>query len=97
MADIAYKRGDTVPIEAKLPADISDATSVDFHLYGGSEEMIGGAATVVDAPNGVVAYQFQDGETDIHGKFAVEWQVNYEDGVEETFPKDGRDVMFVYE
>lgn len=86
-----YKRGDTVPLPATLPVDLTDATSVRFHLKDPDGDDIVSGATIRDAENGEVAYQWSEGETDRTGLFDIEWQVTWNTGSMETFPKNGYD------
>ena len=97
MSDVAYKRGDTVPIEARLPADLTGYSSVMFEMFGGDEQVISDRAVVVEIADGVVAYQWDGSETDRTGLYTIEWQVEWDDGGVETFPKDGRDSIYFYE
>ena len=97
MSDVAYKRGDTVPIEARLPADLTGYSSVMFEMFDGDKAVISDTAIVVDTVDGVVAYQWQPSETDRTGLYTIEWQVTWGDGGVETFPKDGRDSIYFYE
>lgn len=97
MVEIEYKQGDSVPLQATLPVDLTNA-SVQFKLSDekGGTAIIDSGATIKDASNGVVAYQWQSGETDRTGAYYIEWEVTYGDGGVETFPRDGFDVIHFY-
>jgi len=97
MTDTAYVTGNTVPIEAHLPEDLSDASTVAFKLYDDDEVVVDGSAFVVDASNGVVAYQWDDGETDRTGMHTIRWDVTWNGGADESFPKEGRDTIYFYD
>lgn len=94
--DKEYKQGDTVPLEVELPVDLSNASSVRFKLGEGAGE-IDDTATITDAPNGVVVYEWDVDETDRTGREPVEWEVTWNTGTIETFPKDGYDSLYFYD
>lgn len=89
MVDVKWKRGDTVPLEATLPDDLSNANTVSFHMADENRLLINNGAQIVDAGAGEVAYQWGSDETDRTGIFEIEWEVEYNDGAIETYPKDG--------
>lgn len=91
-ADFYIKQGDTrPPFEVTLlnadrdPVNLTTAT-VQFRLStrAGTVPIIDGAATVVDAVNGVVAYQWGAGDTDTPGTYLAEFVVTT--ASQETFP-----------
>lgn len=90
--DFYIKQGDTrPPFEVTLldanrdPVDLTTAT-VQFRMStrAGAVPVIDEAATVVDAPNGVVAYQWGAGDTDTPGTYLAEFVVTT--ASQETFP-----------
>lgn len=97
MSDIEYKQGDTIPIQANLPTDLSNATALffeiesDFGSFSLSKE-----ATILDPAAGEVSYSFSDGETDQAGPYNMEWRVEWQDGQIETFPRNGYDELYIH-
>ncbi len=98
------KQNDTAPaLRATLrngdgtAVDLTSA-SVDFHMRKSSDGVfdvapagtpVTGGATIVDAPSGVVEYQWAEGDTGEAGEFSAEFQVTHISGEVETFPNDG--------
>jgi len=93
------KQGDTSPaIEYQLQdgdgnaIDLTGYNDVEFHFKkaGNSQVKVNdntnGNVTVTDAANGKVKYDWQSGDTDEAGDHIAEWEVEYSDGTEETFP-----------
>lgn len=96
MADFTIKQEDTSPtIKAILKKRNGDAVnltdaSVRFHLSTRALEiLIDSVATILDAPNGTVKYDWAIGDTDEPGEYFAEWEVAFSDGTVETFPNDG--------
>ena len=95
MADFFIKQGDTAP---KLSVTLKDennavvpltaASSVVFHMYDAdmNQRVDAGAATIDDAANGKVSYQWQAADTAVAGKFFGEFEVTWNDGTKTTFP-----------
>lgn len=109
-ADFHIKQGNTSPaIEAQLldnnddPVDLSGdtdtgdpAATVRFQMQkvGDDTLTVDAGATVMDAANGIVAYEWADGDTDEEGSYRAEFDVDY-DGrtgdlftTDETFPNN---------
>lgn len=95
--DFAIKKGDTNPaLKARLKdvngrnVDIT-GSNVDFHMRpeGENEKKIQAVATITNAQNGEVEYDWEVGDTDDPGRYEAEFQVNYSNGDVETFPNDG--------
>ena len=81
------KAGDRFPNPAgDLNADISGA-SVTFRMYHAptGQFALSAAATIDDAPNGLVHYTWQAGNTDIPGAYFYEWLVTL-GGIPQRFP-----------
>jgi hypothetical protein len=89
------KQGDTSPaLVASLttgsgqPVSLAGAT-VLFHIRGTRSSTAKTApATVVDAANGRVRYEWTADDTAVAGDFECEFEVTYSDGSIETFPND---------
>ncbi len=97
MAELIIKRGDTLPIiEATLydqEGEVLDLSGATVMLYVVSTDelttLVSAACTIVDAPNGVVRYVWQAGDTDILGKYDFEFEVTFSGGGIATVPNDG--------
>jgi len=50
---------------------------------------VNSAATLVDAANGVVEYQWAAGDTDTPGRYLAEFQVTFGSGVIQSYPNPG--------
>lgn len=95
MTNVEYRQNDTVPLQAELPVnDLNDASSVDFHMKNINGGLVIDSGAVIDDPDrGIVAYKWKDGETDRDGRYEIEWEVQWDDGTTETFPKGADDVL----
>lgn len=99
MADFSIKANDRKPsIRATLltgtppataPVDLTNASRVDFIMKAGG---VGGTvkvnspAVIVDAPSGVVRYDWAAADTNAPGTYQAEWEVQWLDGMTQTFP-----------
>jgi len=97
------KRGDTGPaLEVTLrdatgaAVDISGNLGVQFQMKERQHKdndrvdlVVDAAATVVDAPGGIVKYVWTSSDTDEIGEYVAEWVVTAADGSERTFPTPG--------
>lgn len=102
MADFLMKVGDTSPdIEIQCqdsdgnPVDISGA-NVQFHMVpqGGTTLEVDSSATITDAANGKVKYEWADGDTALTAQvYDAEFEVTFAPGTGdeaiETFPNTG--------
>jgi hypothetical protein len=97
MADFAIKRNDTAP---SLVATLRDAEGVAVNLTGATVDLImaaattgtvkvNTAATLTDAANGIVTYNWLAADTSTAGDFNAEFEVTYSGGKKQTFPTDG--------
>lgn len=89
------KQNDTSPsLQATLTTAAGTAisltgASVKFHMKSLDGTMkVDAAMTVTNANNGVVQYDWQTGDTDTVGSYAVEFEVTYGDNTIETFPNN---------
>lgn len=97
MTDIKYTYGDTTALEATLPVDLTDADTVSFHMTDDDGAVIvDGDAIVLDVEGGVVAYNFNAGETESLGTHYIEWEVTWASGDVETFPHGAADTLYIY-
>lgn len=78
--------------------DLTNAT-VDFHMAEprGGQTVVDASATIVDAANGDVEYQWASSDTSKAGRYRAEFQVTYSDGDVETFPNVGYETVFIDE
>lgn len=93
--DFTIKQHDQLP---ELVVTLTDALSDTVSLAGilgvrfimtdkvTSVKLIDRAATIVDAPNGIVKYTWQSGDTDTASVYNGEFEVEFSDGRCETFP-----------
>lgn len=92
--DFYIKEGDTAP---PIVAILKDAEEDVVVLTGATvrfimndklsgTNVVDAAGTVVDSDNGVVAYEWQTGDTDTPGVYNGEFEVSWPDGTYETFP-----------
>ena len=105
MADVTLKQGDTQPpvIQTLYMGDgtVADLTDADIlfkmrrliGLVAGEGDILiieeGEAASLGDPEDGVVKYEWAQGDTDIAGGYEAEWEVTFEDGEVLTFPNGG--------
>ena len=90
------KQNDTLPnVEVQLidiegnPINL-DLCGVHFHMMCTNGELkINRPATIVNAENGEVKVEWQEGETDTAGTFICEFEINMPDGKTLTVPNDG--------
>ena len=103
MADFTIKQNDTRrAIQTTLKyqdsaVDLSAAgTSVKFLMKNIKGNLkVDAAATKVDASNGVVKYEWSEGDTDTAGSFRGEFEVTWDNGEIETFPSDSYIDIFI--
>lgn len=90
------KQNDTSPsLQATLKdgsgnaVDLTGAT-VRFHMrqIGATSAKVDADATVSDADNGIVYYQWNASDTDTIGSFEAEFEVTYSGGEFESFPNN---------
>jgi hypothetical protein len=79
------KKGDTRPVLSAFlqesngdPIDLTGATVRVIMLpAGGGAAKVNALATIIDAPNGEIEYQWFEGDTDTAGGFEVEFEVTF--------------------
>lgn len=97
------KQNDTSP---SLGAQLLDGSkqiinltgaSVRFHMKiaGGSTVAVDGAATISNATEGRVQYEWASGDTTTAANYQGEFEVTYPNGTVETFPNSGYIVVRV--
>lgn len=95
MADYTIKSHDRRPIirypitDNGRPVDLTVALQVDFIMRAanGGPLRVNAPAIIVDALGGVVEYHWAIGDTDLPGNYQAEWEVHWEPGITETFPR----------
>ena len=97
-ASFYIKQNDTAPsIQAVLTdsngrvKSMADASLVRFHMQdeNSSALVTNGVGTVINANKGIVAYEWQSGDTANTGIHSAEFQITYDNGTIETFPNTG--------
>ena len=96
-ADFVIKQNDTSPDIKAILKDAEEnaidlwGATVKFHLsdYPGEKVIINSIATIEEAENGEVKYNWQSGDTETAGRYKAEFQVDFTNGRIETFPNQG--------
>ncbi len=97
-ASFYIKQNDTAPsIEAGLTdsngrtKSMANASAVVFHMKdeNGNVLIQDGVGTIKSPAKGIVAYEWQTGDTANTGIHSAEFQVTYNNGQIETFPNTG--------
>jgi len=97
-ASFYIKQNDTAPsIEAALKdsngrvKSMANASVVRFHMKdeNGNALVTSGVGTIVNATKGIIAYEWQTGDTSNTGIHSAEFQIEYTNGQIETFPNTG--------
>lgn len=94
MADFYLKKNDTSPFiriqcqdDGGNPVDLSGATAKFLMREVDSDTTkVDSAATITDAANGKVQYEWSSSDTDTAGDFEAEFEITYGDSTVETFP-----------
>jgi hypothetical protein len=99
MASSFYiKQNDTAPtIEAALTdsngraKSMATAANVRFHMKSEKGDILieDGVCFVVNTTKGIVAYEWQAGDTSNTGIHSAEFEIEYSNGQVETFPNTG--------
>lgn len=97
-ASFYIKQNDTAPsIEAGLTdsngriKSMANAAAVKFHMRDESGTVLidSGVGTIKSPAKGIVAYEWQAGDTANTGIHSAEFQIEYNNGQIETFPNTG--------
>lgn len=96
------KSGDTQPLRVQLKSngktvDLTGCTArfimTDWHKQ---EMLIDDIATIEEpAEQGIVSYDFMDGQTDRIGSYLSEFEIAFPNGEEETFPTTGQIILTI--
>lgn len=100
--DFTIKRNDTLPVLTmniidrgclgqKEAFDLTGATGVTFTMMDntGNYKIAKKAGSIVSSSGGTIQYVWETGDTDEHGVFKAEFQINYSDGGRLTVPQQG--------
>lgn len=97
-ASFYIKQNDTAPsIEAALSdsngrvKSMANASVVRFHMQDENGNLLveDGVGTIVNPTKGIVAYEWQPGDTANTGIHSAEFEIQYTNGQIETFPNTG--------
>lgn len=97
-ASFYIKQNDTAPsIEAALSdsngrvKSMANASVVRFHMQDENGNLLveDGVGTIVNPTKGIVAYEWQSGDTANTGIHSAEFEIQYTNGQIETFPNTG--------
>lgn len=102
--DFNLKKGDTSPaIDHKItkgdteePVDLRNASTVSFQMATlNGETIVDSVASIKDAENGDVQYEWADGDTDSSGFYLAEWEVEFDDGKTLSAPNRGDIIVYI--
>lgn len=95
------KRNDTSPAIGQqllygngAVVDLTGAT-VRLHIARRGVSIVDAVASIDDAINGMVSYQWQAADTAVDGLYMQEWQVTFQSGAVETFPNGDSNVVVI--
>ena len=97
-ASFYIKQNDTAPSLQAVLTDsngrvksMADASLVRFHMRDENSNALvtNGVGTVINHNKGIVAYEWQTGDTANTGIHSAEFQITYNSGKIETFPNTG--------
>jgi hypothetical protein len=97
LSSFFLKQGDTAPAidyivldEDGVAINLTGST-VTFYMQdlSGNEKITAGACSLIDAPNGLVRYQWQNADTTESGMFVAEFLVTFAGGTKRTTPDPG--------
>jgi len=84
---VRIKAGDTIPITADLNASLTGATVICRIMHAPTGVfLLSGAATITDAPTGLVSFDLTAPQTAAPGAYFVEWVVTFAGGDVQRFP-----------
>lgn len=102
------KRNDTLPnlqikiktrncINAVVPFDLSGITSCTFSMVDSCGNLVisSNEASVISESEGIVQYNWQEGDTMISGKFSGEFELFFPDGKKISVPNIGGIEIFI--
>lgn len=96
------KFGDTRPVlrtpllDGSVPVPLASASEVRLLMVRPDLTLLNKAITIEDPPeDGIVSYQWVDGDLPEVGIYVFELEVTYPDGTKQTFPVKGRGIISV--
>lgn len=81
---MSYRTGDTAPLTGQVNASLTGATTV-LHIKKPDGVVLTKTPVVVSAADGTWRYQWAANELDTVGRWYVEAQVTFADGVIQTY------------
>lgn len=100
--DFIIKQNDTLPVlrlcvfdqsclTTKIPFNMTGATAVTFSMVDkyGNYKIAGKSASFQSVVEGIIQYDWQDGDTNEPGKYKGEFQLIYNNGKKLTIPQKG--------
>ena len=89
MADVTLVQGDTGPsingtlkvTRTQVPLDLTNATAVRFQMRQDNDRRytVDEPATVVDAEDGTVTYEWGEGDLNVAGDYICQWEITWND------------------
>lgn len=91
MADVSLVQGDTRPsvngtlkiTRTQAPLDLTNATEIRFQMRQDNDRhytVDEVATTVGDPEDGLVRYDWEDGDLNVAGDYICQWQIEWNDG-----------------
>jgi hypothetical protein len=85
------KQGDLYPsLIFDTNADVSGATASAFIRLYHQDTVVEKVLSLLDAPTGVLEYQWLPGDTDVPGTYEVHAKVTFASGLVQTFPQTSK-------
>jgi hypothetical protein len=94
MSDLELKNNQTAAVEAELPRDLSQASSVTYHIGGEIDSTI--TVTIHDEDANLVLIRIDEVNL-VPGFYNAEFEITFTDGSIEELPRDSYETVWVQE